>query len=76
MFYRAQVRFGIMFILHLFQYIFKFRLPQKILPFLCCARLLESDFFKWPLDHFPTIDQNIRQKNDSNEKVIKLKLKN
>ena len=46
MFYRAQVRFGIMFILHLFQYIFKFRLPQNILPFLCCARLLESDFFK------------------------------
>ena len=46
MFYRAQVRFGIMFILHLFQYIFKFRLPQKILLFLCCARLLESDFFK------------------------------
>ena len=36
----------------------------------------ESDFFKWPLDDFPTIDQKIRRKNDSNEKVIKPKLKN
>ena len=36
----------------------------------------ESDHLKWPLDNFPTIDQNIRRENGNKEKVIKLKFKN